>query len=76
MDVFDRAQEQEEFFWDKSLARQLARTKPLPGIAKEQDCEDCGKPIPAKRLKAYPAATRCVACQMIEENKNKFGDGA
>ena len=26
-------------------------------------CEDCGANIPAKRLIANPAATRCVACQ-------------
>jgi RNA polymerase-binding transcription factor DksA len=26
-------------------------------------CEVCGKPIPEARLRAYPAATRDVACQ-------------
>lgn len=26
-------------------------------------CEDCDEPIPAKRRKAYPQATRCVGCQ-------------
>lgn len=25
-------------------------------------CESCGKPIPLKRLKALPHASRCVAC--------------
>ena len=27
------------------------------------ECEDCGANIPAARLIASPAATRCVACQ-------------
>lgn len=27
------------------------------------DCADCGCTIPAARRAAYPAATRCVACQ-------------
>ncbi|MCL4229247.1 TraR/DksA C4-type zinc finger protein [Candidatus Dependentiae bacterium] len=26
-------------------------------------CEDCGNPIAEKRLKSYPNATRCIACQ-------------
>jgi DnaK suppressor protein len=26
-------------------------------------CRDCGKPIPAARLRVLPSATRCVACQ-------------
>ena len=30
-------------------------------------CEQCGKPIPAERLKAMPYATRCVACQAAAE---------
>lgn len=30
-------------------------------------CEDCGVAIPAARLVANPAATRCVACQELHE---------
>lgn len=26
-------------------------------------CEDCGNAIAEKRLKSYPNATRCIACQ-------------
>lgn len=26
-------------------------------------CVDCGLPIPEKRLKSFPNATRCLACQ-------------
>jgi DnaK suppressor protein len=33
-------------------------------------CADCELPISEKRLKLYPDATRCLACQEIfEENK-------
>jgi DnaK suppressor protein len=31
------------------------------------ECADCGKPIPYARLAAYPAASRCVACQEAAE---------
>ncbi len=27
------------------------------------DCHRCRRPIPAKRLRAVPTATRCVECQ-------------
>ncbi len=30
-------------------------------------CEDCGEPIPEKRLQAIPHATKCVACQAEAE---------
>ena len=30
-------------------------------------CEDCGTDIPVARLRAQPAALRCVACQDIHE---------
>jgi RNA polymerase-binding protein DksA len=26
-------------------------------------CDDCGQPIPPKRLEARPTATLCVSCQ-------------
>ena len=31
------------------------------------ECSDCGQPIPAARLDAYPTARRCVACQEVAE---------
>ncbi|MCE5212977.1 MAG: TraR/DksA family transcriptional regulator [Deltaproteobacteria bacterium] len=73
MDVFDRAQQQEEFFRDKSLAKQLAKTRPAPGKTIALDCEDCGERIPEMRLTVNPEATRCIKCQTAFENKNKFG---
>ena len=30
-------------------------------------CADCGDDIPVARLRAYPGAIRCVACQGIHE---------
>ena len=33
------------------------------------ECVDCGEPIAAARLKAYPAATRCIECQGALEKR-------
>jgi DnaK suppressor protein len=33
------------------------------------ECTDCGKAIALERLKASPAAMRCIACQTKAENK-------
>lgn len=30
-------------------------------------CADCGDDIPLARLRAYPGAIRCIACQSIHE---------
>lgn len=32
-------------------------------------CIDCGNPISEKRLKSYPNASRCVACQELFEER-------
>ena len=32
-------------------------------------CIDCDEPIPAARLHAYPAATRCIRCQEAFERR-------
>ena len=34
-------------------------------------CIDCGEPIPAARLRAYPVAKRCLACQQQHEEKTR-----
>jgi DnaK suppressor protein len=34
-------------------------------------CVDCHEPISEKRLKSYPDATRCIACQEIYEEKTQ-----
>ncbi len=33
------------------------------------ECDDCGEPIAIARLLAYPAATRCIACQERHEQR-------
>lgn len=33
------------------------------------ECADCGNDIALERLKAYPSAMRCIACQTKAENK-------
>lgn len=33
-------------------------------------CMDCGQQISEKRLKYYPNATRCIACQEIAESRS------
>ena len=33
------------------------------------ECVDCGEPIATARLKAYPAATRCIECQGALEKR-------
>ncbi len=35
------------------------------------ECVDCGSAIPYARLAAYPAATRCVACQEAAEKRER-----
>ena len=32
-------------------------------------CESCAEPIPAERLKLFPAATTCVACKQRAERR-------
>lgn len=71
MDDVDAAQEREEFF------RETALTKVLKRRSEEDDapliidgvrcCLDCEGPIPRKRLKAHPAAVRCIGCQTKKE---------
>lgn len=35
------------------------------------ECMDCGMPVPAARLTAYPTARRCVACQEAAESAQR-----
>jgi DnaK suppressor protein len=34
-------------------------------------CEDCGGKIPVRRLEAYPAARRCIACKSLLERHQR-----
>jgi phage/conjugal plasmid C-4 type zinc finger TraR family protein len=71
MDEADRAQEMTEVYEDaamQSLAKRRAGcdyTRP-PRITC-RTCVDCGHILPRARLKAHPAAIRCIKCQSIFE---------
>jgi phage/conjugal plasmid C-4 type zinc finger TraR family protein len=56
------------------IERMLERDREQAAHAKARDaegrrelCEDCNREIGAERLKALPAATRCVSCQAVWE---------
>lgn len=36
-------------------------------------CESCGGRIPAKRLNVLPCTTRCIACQRLDEGRDRGG---
>ena len=56
----DKQRDQEEL-----MAIEAARGRMADGSYGE--CTDCGKAIPVERLKAQPAALRCVPCQTAYE---------
>jgi len=67
-DELDRAQAASEVYENAAMRSHSARRfspspHPSPARGEGVKCEDCDKPIPAARLKANPAATRCVSCQ-------------
>lgn len=68
-DELDRAQAASEVYERAAMQAHKAAgvARHAPGCARQEACLDCGKPIPLARLKAYPAATRCVPCQEINE---------
>lgn len=63
MEHAERQRDQEEL-----EAIDTARTRIAEGGY--GNCIECGKPIPLKRLKAQPTATRCVACQSTYEKRH------
>jgi DnaK suppressor protein len=76
-DIIDKTQENDELFRQVSLDKHFARCR--TGLqtrqnGQKQECADCGEPIPAKRLKANPRATRCVTCQTLAENKGRMDE--
>jgi DnaK suppressor protein len=78
MDIFDRAQQQDEFFRKEALKKHFAKNKiATPSESRlamtNRQCRGCGELIPEKRLKANPEAIRCIACQeKVEKNGERF----
>ncbi|MCE5184632.1 MAG: TraR/DksA family transcriptional regulator [Planctomycetaceae bacterium] len=69
-DEIDRAQAATEVYQEAALLAHKRRTPPariVPLNGGARDCLDCGKPIPAARLKALPNAIRCIECQNKKE---------
>jgi len=73
VDEIDDAQDMEELHRDLSIKKILARTQEEEGplmIGGIRFCLDCEEPIPEKRLKAHPAAVRCITCQNRKERRS------
>ena len=70
MDQFDRATELEELHRESALVAQLGK---MPHGESAHECEDCGEPIPEARRAAIHGVTRCVDCQGLIEQNNKYG---
>lgn len=73
-DELDRAQAASEVY-ERAAIQNLTNRRifqPVAGGRQWQTCEDCEKPIPDARIKANPAATRCVRCQ----ERHEKGEGS
>lgn len=53
----------------------LERAKFINPNKENQDCEDCGKPIPPERLEFIPNCRFCVSCQGQQEFKRPVRGG-
>jgi phage/conjugal plasmid C-4 type zinc finger TraR family protein len=64
-DIGDVALRDSEVYGGAALANQLSggRKEAPEYRGARRICRDCKKPIPEKRLNAYPDAVRCVKCQ-------------
>jgi DnaK suppressor protein len=64
------------------VAREVAEIAEVEGALRRMSeggygqCVDCDEPIPAARLHAYPAASRCVGCQEAVERRATARGGA
>jgi phage/conjugal plasmid C-4 type zinc finger TraR family protein len=80
MDVADFAQRNNEAYLDAALKAQLAKSKiatpPERRLAiTSGECCDCGGKIDPARIKAFPQAERCIACQTKKEREDSNGNG-
>ena len=82
MDEADYGQQNDEFFRQEALRVHFRRAgfngtgfngdtlrQDVPIKSCPRECLDCGDEIGKARMKANPAATRCVECQEKKERK-------
>lgn len=74
MDEADLAQERTAELLADHLDKQLrAAALHVPG---NENCADCGQPIPLERRRAMPSAYRCVDCQAWIERIGRIPNAA
>lgn len=66
-DVFDLAQEREEREREAAILRVRLDARDGRRPSGQEECEDCGHPIPAERLAILPGACRCTVCQTLKD---------
>lgn len=71
MDIFDRAQQEEESFRTYALMRHYANRDAVKKNS-SRHCVDCGCSIGVARLRAVPHAVRCVECQYKMERRSRM----
>ena len=70
MDDGDRARNWADQHDADALAAHFRRVRRIdPEAFRPADCEDCGEPIPERRLAAAPGCIRCIACQREFESR-------
>ena len=69
MDVFDRAQQQDEYERERCI--RAARAKALSGGRSLTRCERCAQPIAKERQKAVPGVRQCIDCARALERFSK-----
>lgn len=75
-DIFDRAQELEEFDRERAIERALGKAH-TRGPDDILSCVDCDDPIDPERRQVKPGCLRCVECEARRERRLcQFRNGA
>lgn len=62
-EVTEREVERSAAMIEQAQADRIARIRAELHHPGEEDCIDCGQPIPSRRRAAMPSAERCIHCQ-------------